>query len=102
MKGYSQDYMAMQLEMTQPGYSKIESGITTTNVEKLSKIASILEVDITDLLRDNQSSVYFMNNKNISNAYVEHSHNESKDVYEKLIKKQEEEISFLRKMLERR
>lgn len=50
MRNYSQEYMALQLKMSQNAYSKIEIGRTRITVETVFKIADILEVDIYTLL----------------------------------------------------
>ena len=38
-KGYSHEYMAHKLEMSQPAYSKIEKNETVLSVDRLFKIA---------------------------------------------------------------
>lgn len=94
--------MALMLEMSQSGYAKIESGKSAISIKRLGEIANILEVDVKDLLNNGQRHFYYLQNNHIANAHqnVENLYKERKDVYEKLIKKQEDEISFLRKMLE--
>lgn len=49
-RNYSQDYIAYKLDISQNGYSKIELGYTGLSVEKLIKIATVLEVDLVKLL----------------------------------------------------
>lgn len=49
-KGLTQKQMAEELAMTQVGYSKIETGKTELTIQKLSRIARILEVDLITLL----------------------------------------------------
>ena len=44
-KGFTQDYLAMKLAISQNAYSKIELGYTKITVERLFQIAQILEVD---------------------------------------------------------
>lgn len=44
-KGFTQDYLAMKLAISQNAYSKIELGYTKITVERLFQIARILEVD---------------------------------------------------------
>ncbi len=50
MRNYSQEYIALQLKISQNAYSKIEIGRTRITVETVFKIAGILEVDIYTLL----------------------------------------------------
>ncbi len=49
-RNYSQDYLAFKLNISQNGYSKIELGYTRLSVERLIKIAEVLEVNLTSLL----------------------------------------------------
>ena len=41
-KGYSQEYMATKLGVTQGSYGRIERGETTLTIERLSEIANVL------------------------------------------------------------
>jgi transcriptional regulator with XRE-family HTH domain len=49
-KGYSQDYIAVQLGITQSGYGKIESDETKLKVDTLLQLANLLQVDASGLL----------------------------------------------------
>ena len=49
-KGYSQDYMADMLNISQNAYHKLEKGYTRIHLEKFIDIAKILEVDFSELL----------------------------------------------------
>jgi transcriptional regulator with XRE-family HTH domain len=44
-KNYTQEYVAGVLGISQPAYSKIESGLTNINDETASKLAELYEVD---------------------------------------------------------
>ena len=57
MRNYSQEYMALQLKISQNAYSKMEMGRTQITVETVFKIAHILEVDIYTLLDIKQLAV---------------------------------------------
>jgi transcriptional regulator with XRE-family HTH domain len=50
MRNYSQDYLALKLKISQNAYSKIELGRTLLTVERLLKIACVLEIGILELL----------------------------------------------------
>ena len=54
MRNYSQEYMALQLKISQNAYSKMEMGRTQITVETVFKISDILEVDIYTLLNVRQ------------------------------------------------
>lgn len=47
--GYSQEYMAIQLDISQYAYHKIESGKTALKVTTLLEISEILELDVQRL-----------------------------------------------------
>ena len=47
---YSQEYMAMRLNITQKGYSKIELNVVKLTADRLCEICGILEIDIADMV----------------------------------------------------
>lgn len=49
-KGYTQDYVADLLQMTQASYSGIESGAISLDIFKLKMLSIILDLDIKPLL----------------------------------------------------
>ncbi len=49
-KGFTQDFLAFKLGISQNAYSKIELGLTKITIDRLFIIALILEVDINVLL----------------------------------------------------
>ena len=57
MRNYSQEYLALQLKISQNAYSKMEMGRTLITVETVFKIADILEVDVNTLLNIKQLTV---------------------------------------------
>jgi len=63
LKNLTRDYVAAELEMSTSGYGKIERGEIDLTVSKLYKIASILNVSITDLLFFDVSN-FFKNDLN--------------------------------------
>lgn len=48
--GYSQEYMAQELKISQPAYGKIENGDRELKLKTLMQIAHILNVTIMDLI----------------------------------------------------
>jgi transcriptional regulator with XRE-family HTH domain len=52
MRNYSQKYVATKMGMSQNAYSKIENGITQLTVHHIKELSRILEIPITDLLKD--------------------------------------------------
>lgn len=50
-RGYSQDYLAYRLNISQNAYSKLECGYTKIDLERIMVIADLLEVDLIKLLK---------------------------------------------------
>jgi len=53
-KGYSQEYMANELEISQNAYSKLERGETELTVKRAYEIAFILGISIYELFPEKQ------------------------------------------------
>jgi transcriptional regulator with XRE-family HTH domain len=49
-KSFTQEYMAAQMGLSQNGYSKIELNYTKLTVERLLRIADLLETEARELL----------------------------------------------------
>lgn len=49
-KKYSQEYMGMKLSISQNAYSKLETGKTKLTIDRLVRIAAILETNISRLI----------------------------------------------------
>ncbi len=56
-KGYTQEYLAMKLGISQNAYSKIELGYTKITLERLFQIARITEVEIGTLMSEAKPSL---------------------------------------------
>lgn len=103
IKGFSQDYVATKLEVTQNTYSKIERGETSLTIEKLSAICKVLEIDFNTLFNFDENLIFnnctqtgnFGNN----NTLVLNTIEKLQDVYDRLIQSKDEEISTLKGIL---
>jgi len=109
LRGYSQDYMAQEMNITQSAYGKIEKENVKITIERLVKIAEILEMDMANLINSKNQNIFNLYNNQTANGNVENLYHENKENIEKLlnakdeiIQKQESEIQFLRKQLERK
>lgn len=104
LKGYSQQYMAEQLGITQAAYSKIESNEKSINFDKLKTIANILEINPLELLNFNEQQIFNnCNNNGIwgnNGNYYAYSKKEQ-ELYESKIKHLAEEVKFLRDLLKK-
>ena len=94
-KGITQETMALQLDVTQSNYGRLEKDDRRLNVVKLLKIARILDTNITYLFNDVAPSETSGGSENFSHA--------NKEVYDILVDSLraeihhlKEEINFLR------
>lgn len=103
-KGISHDAMAYSLGISQVAYSKIEKSETKLTVERLLKIAEILNTDIHDFF-GNSNKISIQNQTNnegaYGNGYVENLYTDNNKSYEKLIQSKDDQIAFLKSLLEK-
>ena len=57
LKGYSQEYMAQQLEISTKSYSRIEKGETKLSILRLDRIASILGLTVNEVIEFDSSTL---------------------------------------------
>lgn len=50
LRNYYQEYVAQKLEISQPTYAKIENGTIIPKIDRLQRIAEILDIDMSFLL----------------------------------------------------
>ncbi|MDR2122017.1 MAG: helix-turn-helix transcriptional regulator [Flavobacteriaceae bacterium] len=103
-KGISQEAMAMNLEISQAAYTKLERNETKLTVDRLYKIAEILGVKIESLLNlELESSQQGGNDEPVITLplqQIENLYRENKEIYGKLIQSKDEQIALLQKLLE--
>ena len=58
IKGYSQEYVAKKLQMSQNNYSRIELNQVKVNLDRLQEIANVLEIDPSDILNFDEKYVF--------------------------------------------
>ncbi len=85
-KGFSHEYMAHLLDMSQPAYSKIENSETKLSVERLFKISEILETPVEDFLNINPNNIYnqTLNDNAIIYQDFENLYQDNKEKTEKI------------------
>ena len=103
LKGYSQEYVASQLNMVQTNYSKIERCETKgLLVERLVEIAKVLEVDPATILNFDDKQVLNNTSNNQGGGYsgnimyVKESFERERTQYEARIQELKEESTFLK------
>lgn len=109
-KGYSHEYMAHMLDISQVAYSKIEKLETKLSVERLFKIAEILETQVKDILEVAPNNIYnqsnhdqatFIGHQEVQNLYQENKEQNTKimELYEARLKDKDVLIAQLQKMV---
>ncbi|PKP47463.1 MAG: XRE family transcriptional regulator [Bacteroidetes bacterium HGW-Bacteroidetes-11] len=99
LRNFTQDFMAKGLGITQEAYSRLESGQTRIDVNRMEKIANILDIDPISLMNFDVS--FFFNNRNQNQAgkIVNNHHslaNEERKIYLDRIANLEKEIEDYR------
>ena len=102
-KGISHEAMAFDLGISQVAYSKIEKNETKLNVDRLYKIAEILDTKVSNLLGLEVNKIYQQEFKDNSHNYqeVQNLYQENKDVYQQLIKAKDEQIALLKSLIDK-
>lgn len=102
LKNMTRESMAAELDMSLSGYSKIERGETDLSLGKLERIASVLGVDVSQILSFDASQVFnITHNHNVSAGMkAQNVYYGDMEVYLKLIKKLEEENARLLQEIE--
>jgi transcriptional regulator with XRE-family HTH domain len=101
-KGYSQEFMAAKLDVTQASYARIESQQIKLSVDRLQQIAEVLETDIATFFDSTRLTIQNQTNNEgaYGNGYIENLHIENKETTQKLIQTLEKEIDYLKKEIE--
>ena len=103
IKGFSQDYMAEKLSISQRQYSRIEKEQTQLNISKLEEISQILEATPIQLMGFDDKQIFNIYNNETATtngSYHNHFPEELKTQYEKRISSLEKENQFLKKIIE--
>jgi len=75
LKNFTQEYMAIELGMTQPAYAQIESGNVVLKIDRLQEIANILQVELSALLNSNTIFNIVFNSTANHSGYINTQHN---------------------------
>lgn len=103
-KGYSQEYMANQLGLTQQAYSRMERHPEGIPLKRLYDLCEILQVKIVELIEENRtlgSSNFNHHGGEAGKPFNFSTRFEApeKELYERYIAELREEIHFLRSIL---
>lgn len=101
-KNFSQEYMAEMLNVSQKTYSNFENDKTVPSFSQIEEISKLLEVSILSFLKNEALSFYNTDNKGGNNGLVINQISDKiVEQYELRIKGLEEEISYLKNLLEK-
>ncbi len=112
LKGLTQENMALDLEMSQTGYGRIERGETDISLSRIESIAKVLGLTIYDIIDFDEKYFFNISNVNGSDTGVIHKSESDFDrerkLYEEqisLLKEQNQtlvnQLNFLQKLLEK-
>jgi len=101
MRHFSQEYLALEMGLSQPTISKIESDGQRISYAMLKQIALIFKVDVNEIINiDNKTMINTFSGKNsgFQNHY-EDGVDQVKVLYEGIIRDKDKEIEFLRELV---
>lgn len=102
LKNLTREFVAAELDMSLSGYAKIERGETDISLGKLERIATVLGVDVAQILSFDASQVFNISNNTNVNAGMKANNVYYGDieVHLKLIQKLEDENARLLQEIE--
>ena len=104
LKSITREQLAGDLKMSLSNYSKIERGEIDLTISRIYEIASVLEVDVSQILNFDATQIFnISNNKLVQGigAKAENMHFHGDDYKEKYIKLLEMEVERLQKLAEK-
>jgi hypothetical protein len=104
LKSITREQLAGDLKMSLSNYSKIERGEIDLTISRIYEIASVLEVDVSQILNFDATQIFnISNNKLVQGigAKAENMHFHGDDYKEKYIKLLEMEVERLQKIAEK-
>ena len=107
-RGYSNEVMAIDLDMSTSAYNKLERMETTMTLERFLKISEILEVSYSELFECVGKNSIQQNIKETKDDEIKDLNQENREITQKLVQTLDEEIqhlkeeiSFLREIVRR-
>lgn len=103
LRGYTEEYLAHRLGMSQNNFSKIELGKVTLSLERIEEIAKVLDIDPIKLIEFDESLIFNNNNQsggNAANIINQILSDKVVEQYEKRITGLEKEIEFLKMIIQ--
>lgn len=106
-RGYTQEYLADQLSVSQKTYSQIENNQTKLGVNRLQKIADVLDIGFTDIFSLDDKAIFnhfndkVNNNNNASVIMANETFEDERKAYLKYIAHLEKENEYLKIQLDK-
>jgi transcriptional regulator with XRE-family HTH domain len=100
LKGFSQEYVASKIGITQRAYSKMERDEIKLDWDKITTIAQVFDMDPMDIVSFDDNLIF--NNCSMSgkaHQFINQIPDKLIEQYESRIKFLEEEVTFLRGLL---
>lgn len=99
--GFTQEYLASELGVSQRAYSKLETGETQIKGEVLFQIARILNVDLMDLIPQEPSLTYYNYKTHNGHAIAHYVGDVEKieELHKSIIASKNQEIESLKEMI---
>ncbi|HEY4063906.1 MAG TPA: helix-turn-helix transcriptional regulator [Puia sp.] len=99
-RNYSQEYIAEKLGITQNTYSRIENNQTKITAERLSKLATILNIPPLELLSEKEPVIHFSESGSYPPGQVREDHwkemmENTRQLYSQVIGSKDEKIAHL-------
>jgi len=94
LRNFTQEYVASEIGLSQPQYAKIENGIVIPKVDRLQRIADVLEVNLSTLLSSTNIFHIIFNATATQSGYINNQSNNTLDL-ETLRKIIQEELKKL-------
>ncbi|SDR09815.1 Helix-turn-helix domain-containing protein [Chryseobacterium soldanellicola] len=110
-KGFSQEDLAERLKISRSAYQRLENGETNSWINHIESICDTLEVTVDELLKTEESFVQVNNNNNessnssgvIQNQTINYILSDKLiEQYEERLKQKDEEIAFLKSLIEKK
>jgi len=102
MRGYSQEYMGVQLGMSATSYGELEGGKHKLDVGVLDKIAEVLHVDVWVFIQPGPTVLVVRDNHHNTNVgynQVEHQHTVPEALLERVLTAHERLIALMERHL---
>jgi transcriptional regulator with XRE-family HTH domain len=80
LKNFSQEHIARELGISQASYARIEIGTVIPKIDRLQKIADILEVDLSTLLNTTNNFHFIFNATANQSGYINNQNNNTIDI----------------------